>query len=88
MTGKKWWFLEKGTKFTFHTDETIEGDNTHVSVTYKNFPKVCGLFRFEPVEHHSANSAAFAKSYHQNPYISKKKRAEFAYPRSLPLMVS
>jgi hypothetical protein len=40
VDGKRSWFLERGDKFVFHTDETIEGDNTHVAVTYANFSKV------------------------------------------------
>ena len=40
VDGKRSWFLERGDKFVFHTDEAIEGDNTHVAVTYANFPKV------------------------------------------------
>jgi pyruvate kinase len=43
VDGKRSWFLERGDKFVFHTDETIEGDNTHVAVTYANFAKVRSL---------------------------------------------
>lgn len=40
MGGARKWMLEKGTKFVFHTDPSIEGDNTCCAVTYKNFCKV------------------------------------------------
>jgi pyruvate kinase len=41
LEGARKWVLEKGTKFTFHVNnDKLEGDNTEVSVTYRNFAKV------------------------------------------------
>jgi len=43
MDGARKWALEKGTEFVFHIDPKLEGDNTKVSVTYENFPKVLSV---------------------------------------------
>lgn len=43
MDGQRKWFLEKGNPFVFHTDPALEGDNTKVSVTYKNFGQVLSV---------------------------------------------